>query len=70
MSENATSADGADRVWYDEMRSAFVGETIERDGVIAEVESVVVTSDDPRDDDARYSLEVRVQSVEAGGDQS
>lgn len=55
---------GTDRVWYDEIRDAFVGETIERNGITAEVEAVITNSDDPRDDDARYSLEVRARSVD------
>jgi len=60
---------GTERVWYDEISSAFKGETIERDGVIVEVEAIVALSDDPRDDDARYSLEVRTRSIDTGTDQ-
>ena len=68
MSEQ--SAGDTERVWYDEMANAFVGETLERNGVIAEVEAVITNDDDPRDDDARYSMEVRVRSVETDTEQS
>lgn len=68
MSDQST--DDTERVWYDEMVSAFVGETIERNEVVAEVEAVIVNSDDPRDDDARYSLEVRARSVNSESEQS
>lgn len=70
MSEQ--DAGGSGRVWHDEMWRAFIGEEIEKDGIIAEVEAVIGNSDDPSDSDARYSLEVRVRSVDtstgSGGD--
>ncbi|WP_229112119.1 hypothetical protein [Halapricum desulfuricans] len=53
-----------DRVWMDDISSAFVGEHIERDGISVEVEHVTAIDDDPRDDDARYTLEVRAYKSE------
>lgn len=53
-----------DRVWYDDLSSKFVGEHIERDGITIEVEHVTTADDDPRDDDARYTLEVRAYKSE------
>jgi hypothetical protein len=67
MSEQ--DSDNSERVWHDEMTKAFVGETIERAGITAEVETVIGNSDDPMDGDARYSLEVRARSVETEGGQ-
>jgi len=64
MSENGNATNDSDRVWLDEMRSAFIGETIERDGVSAEIEAVITTDDDSRDNDARYSLEVRAHRID------
>lgn len=53
-----------DRIYYDEMASAFRGEKIERDGIIAEVEGVRTASDDPDDADARFTIEVRARPTE------
>jgi hypothetical protein len=69
MSDSEHSTSDNERVWYDEMVSAFGEETIERDGVVAEVEGVIANSDDPRDDDARYSLEVRARSLSPENEQ-
>jgi hypothetical protein len=69
ITDGGQSKDDTERVWYDEITDAFVGETLERDGVIAEVEAVIANDDDPQDDDARYSLEVRARSVETATEQ-
>jgi len=69
MSDSEHSTSDTERVWHDEMYSAFVGETIERDGVFAEVEAVIANSDDPRDGDARFSLEVRARPVNSENEQ-
>ena len=53
-----------ERVDYDEISQKFTKQVIERDGVAAEIEAVSTASDDPRDDDARYTFEVRATYVE------
>ena len=49
-----------ERVWYDSMADAFVGETIERDGIAIEIEHVDTVVNDPQDKDMRYGLLVCV----------
>jgi hypothetical protein len=58
----------AERVWYDEMCSEFVGEKIERGNITAEVEAVIATSDGANDAGSRYSLEVRAYSDDGDRD--
>jgi len=58
------SSTSTECVDHDEISSAFRGEKIERDGVVVDVEMVRTASNDPRDDDARYTFDVRARSVD------
>jgi len=64
MAEDDRGGRATHRVWFDEMSTAFQAETIERDGIVATVEAVIANADSPRDDYARYSLEVRARPAD------